>query len=190
MTIEAALHTLRANPQDRAARETIALGVYDQLLAYVASLLLTFQVSPSESAHDVVHEVLLRFLERWPLSNSRIDSEFALQAYLRTSCRHLLIDQYRHERHSEQLIDFLSLRFDLAFENETDLYRSIFVKEIIAMLPEGCQSLFHQYVTEDVSPAEIADRMNESPKKFYSRWYRCIQTAKELLSKKKVIPDR
>jgi RNA polymerase sigma factor (sigma-70 family) len=185
MTIEEALHALRADPEDRTARQAIALGVYDHLLAYVASLLLTFRIAPGETAHDIVHDVLLAFYQRRLSSNSTITSESALLAYLRTSCRNLLIDKYRHERHGEELLDFLSLRFDAAFENESELYRSIFVKEIIDMLPAECASLFEQYVNEDLSPAEIADRLNASPAKFYSRWYRCIQRTKELLLRRK-----
>jgi|GEM_PF-1585559 len=185
ITTEEALRTLRENPQDTAARQVLILAVYDHLLAYVASLLLTFRVAPGETARDIVHDVLLSFFVRWPASKIEFKTESSLQAYLRTSCRNLLIDKYRHERHGDDLVDFLSLKFDSAFENESDLYRSIFIREIIAMLPEECATLFNQYVKEDLSPAEIADRLNASPAKFYSRWRRCIQKTKEILLTKK-----
>jgi RNA polymerase sigma factor (sigma-70 family) len=184
MTVQEALRTLRARPGDEAARQTITLNVYEILLAYVASLLLTFRIAPGETARDIVHDVLLAFYERWPRSKANLSSESALQAYLRTSCRHILIDKYRHERKGEELVDFLSLKFSSAFTGESDLYRSIFLKEIIEKLPAECAALFEQYVNEDLSPAEIADRLNDSPSKFYSRWYRCIQKTKELFLKK------
>jgi RNA polymerase sigma factor (sigma-70 family) len=190
MTVEEALRTLRRKPRNEDARQIIALNVYDLLLAYVASLLITFRIAPGETARDIVHDVLLAFYKRWPASGAQINSESALHAYLKTSCRNILIDKYRHERKGKELVDFLSLSFSSAFISESDLYRSIFLKEIIQKLPPECGSLFEYYVNEDLSPAEIAERLNASPAKFYSRWYRCIQRAKELLLKKTGTPIR
>src|SRR5437868_1955399 len=107
MTVEEALQVLRMNPSDPQAWEAIALDVYQLLLVYVASLLLTFKVVPGETSHDIVQEVLLKFYERWLENKPSILSAADLHAYLRASCRNLLIDRYRRERNAEQLMDFL-----------------------------------------------------------------------------------
>jgi RNA polymerase sigma factor (sigma-70 family) len=185
MTIDEALENLRANPRDVAAWEVIALDVYQPLLVYVASLLLTFRVSAGETAHDIVHDVLLTFYERWPQSKATITSVSALRAYLRASCRNLLIDRYRRQHHAQQLIDFLDLKFSNAFQDESGLYSSILLNEIFEMLHPNCASLLRQYVKEDLSPAEIADKEGKSPATFYSRWYRCIQQVKKIIMQKK-----
>ena len=76
MSVDEALQSLRANPGDTTAWEVIVLEVYQPLLAYVASLLFGFRISASgDSAHDVVHDVLLSFYERWPKSSAVIRSE-------------------------------------------------------------------------------------------------------------------
>lgn len=182
MTVDEALLTLRRKTRDAAAWEVVALDVYQPLLAYVATLLLLFKVAHGETAHDIVHEVLLNFYERWPRSKAEIETSQALHAYLRTSCRNLLVDRYRRERHAEQMVNFLSLKFSSAFQDASDIYKSIFLDEIIRKLPAECAQLFRIYVTEDLSPAEIADRVNASPSTFYSRWYRCLQKAKDIMS--------
>ncbi len=184
-TIEEALAALGVNPRDADAWETIASDVYQPLLAYVASLLLTFRVAAGETAHDIVQQVLLSFYEHLTKGKLEIRSTKALHGYLRTSCRNLLINKYRHQRHADQFVDFLALKFSKAFQDESSLYKTIFLDEIIQKLPPECGSLFRQYVTEDLSPAEIADRVGASPAMFYSRWYRCIQKAKEVFLKRK-----
>ena len=109
-----------------------------------------------------------------------ITSAPALHSYLRTSCRNLLVDRYRRERHAEQLIDFLALKFGSAFQDQSALYKTIFLNEIISKLPRECADIFRLYVTEDLSPAELAEQIGVVPSTFYSRWYRCLQKAKEI----------
>lgn len=186
MTAEEAFQTLKLGEDDPAAWEILISTVYPPLLAYVASLLLTFRISPGETASDIVHEVLVAWYERHPVTRlHRIESLPSLSAYLRVSCRNLLVDRYRHERNAARLRDFLTLKFGSAFQDESDLYKTLFLEEIIKKMPEKCATLFTIYVTEDLSPAEIADRLSESPSKFYSRWYRCISHAKEIFFKMK-----
>ncbi len=181
MTAEEAFRTLKLGEERPVAWEVLISSVYPSLLAYVASLLLTFRISPSETASDIVHEVLITWYERHPASRLRgIESLSSLTAYLRVSCRNLLIDKYRHERSATQMKNFLTLKFGSAFQDESDLYKTLFLEEIIKKMPQKCADLFKIYVTEDLSPAEIADRLGESPAKFYSRWYRCISQAKEI----------
>lgn len=190
MTVEQALRALRRNPKDSFAWEVIALDVYQPLIAYVASLLLTFRIAPSETAHDIVHDVLLTFYERWSASSADISSAGSLHAYLRASCRNLLIDRYRRERNIGQLSDFITLRFAEAFPDYGGSYKTLFLEEIIKKVPSECSKLFTLYASEDLTPAEIADRLNISPAAFYSRWHRCIQRAKELFLQKKGLPKR
>ncbi|MBV9209918.1 MAG: sigma-70 family RNA polymerase sigma factor [Acidobacteria bacterium] len=161
------------------------MSVYDPLVAYVASLLLTFRISAADSAQDIVHETLLTFYERWTKNTAEIYTEAALRAYLRASCRNLLIDRYRREKNAERLVDYLSLKFSHAFQDNSELYRSIFLDEILTMMPPDCASLLREYVTEEISPAEIAERLGESPSKFYAKWYRCLQKAKKIYLQKK-----
>lgn len=191
MTIEEALEIIKTEHGDPLAWEVLVSSVYQPLLAYVTSLLLTFRVNPSEAAPDIVHEVLIAWFERWPADKLQDITTFSsLNAYLRASCRNLLIDKYRHERRATQLRNFLTLKFESAFQDESDLYRSLFLNEIIKIMPEKCATLFRIYVTEDLSPAEIADRLGESPSKFNSRWYRCIGLAKEIFLKRKATHKR
>ena len=181
MTAEEAFLTIKMGEDAPDAWEVLISNLYPTLLAYVASLLLTFRISPGETASDIVHEVLTSWYERQAAEKLRgVESLPLLSAYLRVSCRNLLIDRYRHERSAAQMRNFLTLKFGSAFQDEGELYKTLFLKEIIKKMPEKCAELFKIYVTEDLSPAEIADRLGEPPAKFYSRWYRCISHAKEI----------
>lgn len=187
MTTEEALKTLKADPQNGTAWEVVVLAVYQHQVAYVASLLLTFRVGPAISAPDVVHDVLISFYETWPKTTAVIETEAALNAYLRKSCRNLLVDKTRRNRPAKQLLDFLSVRFSNAF-HDSKPDDSIFLNELIDKLPGECGSLMREFVRSDLSPAEIAEKQGVSARKFWSRWYRCIETAKrvyaEILRKK------
>lgn len=182
MNEQEALQTLYRDPQNRDAWEALAQGVYQPLVAYVASLLISFRAAPGESAHDIVHDALLAFYMRWPASHRRL--RFAgteeLLAYLRRSCRNLLVDRYRRARHAEKLMDFLTHKSSAAEVAERDADRAILTEEIIAQLPEDYRWLVKKYVIEGLSPAEIADGAGISPKAFYARWYRCLEKAKEI----------
>lgn len=185
MRVEDALDRFRRKPEDSEAWETIVTSVYDVLLLNVASLLLSFRAATSDDAADIVHGVLLTFFDRWPKSNVELKSSDDLLRYLRRSCRNLLIDRYRHEKKSQQLINYLSLRFSDAFPGEAALYRSIFLKEIIDLLPENCASMLKTYINEELTPAEMAEREGASPAAFSSRWYRCLEKAQQLFLQKK-----
>ncbi len=185
MTLDHTLQVLRKDVRNALAWEALAREIYPSLLAYVAALLATFNVGAGETAEDVVQEVLLHFYERWPEVRENITSSTGLLGYLRKSCRNLLVDRYRQERRAASLIRFLDLRFRDAFEHEAELYREIFVNEIAALLPPECGALVREYVERGLSPAEIAENQNASPATFYSRWYRCIQKAKDIFLQKK-----
>jgi RNA polymerase sigma factor (sigma-70 family) len=186
MNLEDALVKFREDPKNAEAWETIVTGVYDFLLVHVASLLVSFRTATSESAYDIVHEVLLSFHLRWPKSDITLESEGALKSYLRSSCKNLLIDRYRHEKNSEKLIDYLSLTFNSAFPGEADVYRTIFINEILGLLPEGCAAMLKIYIEEGLTPAEMAEREGASPAAFYSRWYRCLEKAQKIILQKNV----
>jgi DNA-directed RNA polymerase specialized sigma24 family protein len=148
MTAEEAFRTLKSGSNHQHAWDLIVSNIYQPLLAYVASLLLTFRISPGETASDVVHEVLIGWYERDPaLRLHGIDSLPSLSAYLRASCRNLLIDKYRHERSATPLRNFLTLKFESAFQDESGLYKTLFLEEIIKKMPEKCATLFTIYAT-------------------------------------------
>jgi RNA polymerase sigma factor (sigma-70 family) len=186
MTLDEAVRTLRRKTTDKAAWERFYLEVHRVLRNYVAALVSTFQVQTGETAEDIVHAALVSFLERWPELRERIDSGGAALAYLRASCRNRLVDQYRHERSAAQLFDFLTLKFREAFQTETEIHRSLFLREIIEQLPLECARLFTDYVKEDLSLAEIADRQDVTPAALYARWYRCIEQARRIFLQRKV----
>lgn len=183
-TPEEALRTLDISPRDPKAWETLTIGLYKPLLAYVASLLLTFRAGSGETAEDIVQEVLLRFYSQWQKGNLDFPTSKAVDGYLRRSSRNILIDRYRSERSAKQLLDFLEFRFNNAFGDETEVYRDMFVNEILDGLPGECGNFLRQYVLEDITVAEIADRENEEPRKFYPKWYRCMERAKEIFLRK------
>lgn len=185
MKVEDALVKFRKNPDDAVAWETIVMSVYHPLLMHVASLLASFRAATGEEALDIVHDVLLAFQDRWPKSSTTIDSEGSLLSYLRRSCRNLLIDRYRHERHSQDLVNYLSLSFSSAFPGVPDLERAVFLNEIIELLPPQCASMLRTYISEELTPAEMAEREGASPAAFYSRWYRCLEKAQQIFVQKK-----
>jgi len=188
MTLDEAVSALRRNKTDKTAWETFYLETYPVVRIYIISLLKTFQLDPGSTAEDVVHEALVSFLERWPELRGRVDSGSAALAYLKVSCRNSLIDHYRHQRSAAQLLDFLTLKFREAFETRTEAHRSLFLREIIELLPQECARLLTDYVTEDVSLAEIAERRGMTPAALYGRWYECIERARKILQRK--VPDK
>jgi RNA polymerase sigma factor (sigma-70 family) len=184
MTLETALQALRSNPHATDAWDRLVTEVYQPLLVYVAALLLTFRVAPGETAHDIVHEVLIGFYQRWPASKARINSVEELSAYLRRSCRNLLIDRYRREQRAGELLEFLTLKFSRAAPTYPSADAVILTDEIIGHLPEDCAQLFRCYLTDELSPAELAERAGASPATFYSRWYRCLRKAREIFTQR------
>jgi RNA polymerase sigma factor (sigma-70 family) len=150
----------------------------------------TFQVDPGSTAEDVVHETLVSFLDRWSDLIGKIDSGQAAIAYLKAACRNKLVDQYRHRRNATQLLDFLTLKFREAFETQTEAHKSLFIKEIIKLLPLECAQLLTDYVTEDLSLAELAEQKDLTPAALYARWYRCIERAREIVLQRKAVEKR
>jgi RNA polymerase sigma factor (sigma-70 family) len=181
MTPDEAIARLRKNPNDPSAWEVVYKYMHVRLMAYVSSLLFTFSLNASETASDVVHDVVCAFWERWPSIKSTIPDSSAAYSYLKTASRNLLVDRYRHDRNAQPLLDFLTLQFDRIPEDENPFIRNILVKEVIAMLPAECGSLLQSYMESGLSLAEMADREGASPAAFYSRWYRCLRRARDLL---------
>jgi RNA polymerase sigma factor (sigma-70 family) len=182
--LEKSLEILVDNPKDASAWEALALNVYKSLLAYVASLILTFRVGPSETAEDIVQEAMFRFYNQWQQGRLKLDSGESVQRYLRSICRNLLIDKYRRERKATQLIDYLEFKFSSAFGQESEVFRSLFLKEVISRLSPDCAAIFTDYVEENVSLAELADRRGEEAGTFYTKWYTCLKSAKKIYSRK------
>lgn len=190
MTLDEAVRTIRRQQKDKGAWEEFYLQIFPKLRVYVASLFSTFRVDPASSVEDVVHEALVTFLNRWSELKDKIDSGQTAVAYLKASCRNRLVDQYRHHRSATQLMDFLTLRFREAYETETGIHKSLFLKEIITLLPLECGQLLTEYVADDLTLAEIAEKKDIEPAALYARWYRCIQRAKEVLLQRKASPKR
>lgn len=184
MTIEEALANLCLDPHDSAAWDVIVMRTYKPLIAFVASSLSTFHIDPMESASDIVHDVLLTFQKRWPHLRGSIRDEGALFAYLRKSCKHLLVDKYRRQQNADKLVEYLTLKFDSAFPAHQELYRNIFVNEIIVHLPKKCAEMLRVFVTEGLTAAEMAEREGAPTATFYSRWIRCLKKAQEIFCRK------
>jgi len=183
-TLEESLQILLNDSREPRAWEALASSVYQPLLAYVGSLLLTFRVGASETSEDIVQEAMFRFYGLWQQGRLNLSSSDAVLKYLRRICRNLLIDKYRRERKASQLIDYLDLKFSSAFGDESDLYRTIFLNEVINHVPTDCSDLLRDYLTENISLAELAERRGEETNKFYTKWYNCLRNAKKIYSKK------
>ncbi len=181
MTLEEAFEKALRNGADQDAWEVLYEYFQPRLLAYVSSLLITFSIYDADSARDIVHEAILALVYQW--KRTRFESVKSVEGYLRVTCRHMLIDQYRHRQVADQFIAFLDTHFSGVFGGDVQLYRSIFLDQILLGLGPECQALLKTFVVEDLSPAEIAEREGASPAKFYTRWYRCIQKAKQVLAK-------
>jgi len=182
MTPDEAIARLRKKPNDSSAWEVIYKFMQAQLVAYVSSLLFTFSLNTTDPVHDIVHEVLCAFWKRWPSIKSQIPDSSAAYVYLKTASRNLLIDRYRHDRSAQPLLDFLTLKF--LQDQDNPIVREILVREVIARLPAECGALLQSYVETGLSLAEMADRDGSSPSAFYSRWYRCLKRARDLLRTK------
>lgn len=183
MTPDKAIARLQKKPNDAEAWQVIYTHMQNRLNAYVSSLLCTFSSNPKESAHDIVHDALSKFWDRWSEIRRTVPDALAAYAYLKTSCRNSLIDKYRHDRTSQPLLDFLSLRFNEV--SEDSMVRRMLVQEVISALTGQCRSLLRSYVEDGLSLAEMADREGSLPAAFYSRWYRCLQKAREIVESQK-----
>ncbi len=183
MTPDEAICRLQKKPNDPEAWELIYTHMQNRLNAYVSSLVCAFHSNTKESAHDIVHDALTKFWDRWSEIKKVVNDEAAAYAYLKTSCRNSLIDAYRHDRSAQPLFDFLSLRFSQI--QEDSIVRRLLVQEVIAALSGECKLLLQSYVDDGLSLAEMADREDSLPAAFYSRWYRCLQRARDLVVSKK-----
>jgi len=185
MDIELALFRFQRDPSDEKAWGTIVLWAYKPLVAYVASLLVDFNVSPTETPNDIVHDVLIKFQERGNLRKLHLKSSVELGRYLRRSCRNRLIDEYRQTQTAREFVDFLGLTFDEAFPDHHNIYREIFIREIIQLLKPECGEILKIYVTQQLTLAEMAEVRGSSPAAFNAKWYRCLEQAKEIFKSKK-----
>jgi RNA polymerase sigma factor (sigma-70 family) len=183
MTLEASLRILRTEPKRRDAWEVIYVEEQPRLLIYVSSLLITFQL-PATTANDIVHDVMVNLLERWDKIAPGISSVEHLSRYLRKSCRNLLIDRYRNARTATHLLVFLSGGFGEVFHENTATQRAIFLDEVIKALPPECARLLTRYVSNDLTPAELAEEQGIAIGTFYTRWHRCVQKARDLYYKR------
>jgi RNA polymerase sigma factor (sigma-70 family) len=181
MTIEEALQVLAQSPKDHVAWDRIIGEVYEPLIAYVASLLVSFRLA-AVAAHDIVNDVLLTFYRRCTENKERLNFSNGgeIQAYLRKSCRNRLIDRCRRENSAEKMLKFLTLKYSEAIVENRDPDQIILTDQIIASLPKDCQFLVKKYVKEDLTPAEVADFLRISPRAFYARWHRCLEKAREI----------
>ncbi len=182
MTIANAISTLRVNPTDKEAWEIIYTSYHTELIAYTSSLLFSFKMS-NQDAGDLVHDVFVAVIQHWERTATVIDGPTELLAYLKRAVRNRLIDKYRHEKTASSLLAFLSLTFELAFNTDTNLYRRIFLEQVISNLQPSCKEIMQLYVEQDFAPADLADRLNISPTVFYARWYRCLERARNLITK-------
>jgi DNA-directed RNA polymerase specialized sigma24 family protein len=183
MTPEGAIIFLQSNPNDPDAWRVIYAYMQERLNNYVTALICTFDTNPKESPRDLVHDALCGFWERWPKIKKAIPDLKAASAYLKASCRNSLVDRYRHERGAQPLLDFLTLKFS---QVESDsIVRKLLVKEVIARLGGECGALLQNYIDSGLSLAEMADRDGFSPSGFYSRWYRCLERARDFIEPKK-----
>lgn len=183
MTIEQALTKLAVNSRETAAWEVLATTVYRPLLAYIGAMLLTFRLSPGETAYDIMHDVLLAVYSNWPTITPPLRSEKDLYKYLRASCRNLLIDRYRRKKHAEKLLEFLTAKYRDTASARSQAEEVILTEQLIAALPPEikCAPIFRLYLQEGLTRAEIADYLGEPPATFYRRWNRCWEKAQEIL---------
>lgn len=183
MTPDEAISHLQKKPNDPGAWELVYTHMQNRLNAYVCTLVCAFHSGPQESARDVVHDALTKFWDRWSEIKKQVPDEAAAYAYLKKSCRNSLIDAYRHDSSAQPLFDFLNLRFSQT--QEDSIVRRLLVEEVIAAVSGECKSLLQSYVDDGLSLAEMADREGALPAAFYSRWYRCLERARDLVESKK-----
>src|SRR5579864_2555350 len=92
MTPDEAITRLRRKPNDPSAWEVVYKYMHVRLVAYVSSLLFTFNLNARETVSDVVHEVVCTLWERWPSIKSMIHDSSAAYSYLKTASRNLLVE--------------------------------------------------------------------------------------------------
>ena len=180
MTLEEAFDTLKKRNDDE-AWQVFYTKASQPLLAYVSALLVTFHLDAGETTQDIVHDVMLAFLKKWPKLKKELDTAGSTIAYMKTSCRNLLVDRYRHGRSAEALLTFLSSRYSKSFGSNADTLRPILLEQIIGLLQTDCASLLRTYISQDLTPAEIAEKQGHSAAALYSRWYRCLQKARDAM---------
>jgi DNA-directed RNA polymerase specialized sigma24 family protein len=182
MTPEKAIARLQTRPDDEEAWASIYTYMQERLNNYVSSLVCAFNTGPKESPRDLVHEAVTGFWQQWPEIKETIPHLTAAYAYLKTSCRNSLVDKYRHDRSAQPLLDFLTLKFSEVQPNS--IVRSLLVQEVIVGVGGECGALLRSYVESGLSLAEMADREGSIPAAFYSRWYRCLEKARNFAAPK------
>jgi DNA-directed RNA polymerase specialized sigma24 family protein len=183
MTADQAIARLHRKPNDPDAWELIYTYMQGRLHGYVTSLVYTFDSGPIESSRDIVHDVLTKFWTRWAKIKSTIPDASAAYAYLKISCRNTLVDRYRHDQSARALFDFLSLTYDQV--KPDSVIRGLLVEEIIDRVGGECQTLLRSYVADGLTLAEMADHAGALPQAFYSRWYRCLERARDVVDTKR-----
>ncbi len=141
MTLEEAFETIKKK-NDEAAWQVFYTGASQPLLAYVSALLVTFDLDAGETTQDIVHDVMLAFLKKWPGLKKELSSVGSASA---------------------------------------EALRLILLEQVIGLLQTDCASLLRTYISQDLTPAEIAEREGASAAALYSRWYRCLQKARAAL---------
>lgn len=127
------------------------------LISFIAK-----KIANSETAEDILHDL---FISVWR-NREMIDEIESLPAYLFSSCRYLILAQYRQEMKIKLTHDFEHLEFeDETIPIEDQLYYryiiDIVTKEI-ENLPDKCKAVFKLSREYYLSNKEIAYKLNIS----------------------------
>lgn len=146
---------------------------YPQLFGFVLK-----HTEDQSLAEDLVQQAFVKLWQK----RSSIDSVLAFKAYLFTTARNLVIDEYRRklaEQEAQVVFQELTLSTPSDEAHQTIL-REVYAA--IAALPPGRRSIFEMHKLEGRSHREIAEALSISVSTVEKQMVAALKTLREKLS--------
>lgn len=143
---------------DQTAFKLIHEIYYKKLAAFINGY-----TKNSFETEDIIQD---SFIKLWH-SRKKLNAAGSINSYLYKTAYNTYIDKYRKEKREQNMLDgwkYKRLMENIDEDNETNIKRIEKLKQSIEKLPARCKEVFILCKYENLTHADIADRLGISPK--------------------------
>ena len=166
---------------DQIAFKVIHNLYYIKLSAYINGF-----TKNEHETEDILQETFIKF---WN-SREKLDTIEYINSYLYRTAYYTYIDKHRKDKREENTLDawkYKRLRQAIDEDNEINLKRIEKLKLVIEKLPKRCREVFTLCKYENLTHAQIADRLNISPKTVQAQMGRAYKLIREQFNDKGIL---
>jgi RNA polymerase sigma-70 factor (ECF subfamily) len=155
---------------------------YNEILEWITVVVRSRLWNDHVNAEDVIADTLTRLLTA--LREGEFQSGSSLKTYVQQITLYTLIDATRRQKRFVPLeAGHDPTDHETPYTGLTAKEEAILIERAIALLPEGCRTLFTLVLEDGLSCREIAERIGTSEGAVKTRLSRCRQKAVALMRK-------